>query len=54
MRRYKQCPRCNHFTLAPAGEIRAGPRGGLRTVRTCKRCNYRSIEKRVYKTATTK
>ena len=45
MPKYKQCPRCKHFTLAPAGNIRAGPRNGLRTVRYCKRCGFRSIDK---------
>jgi hypothetical protein len=37
------CPRCRHYSMYPAGQIRAGPRGGLRTVYLCQKCGYRKI-----------
>lgn len=39
----KRCPRCRRNSMRPAGKIRAGPRGGLRSVFRCTRCGYRSI-----------
>jgi len=29
--------------MKKAGKIKAGPRGGLRTVYICQRCGYRSL-----------
>lgn len=43
MAKGKRCPRCRHYTMFPAGKIKAGPRGGLRTVYYCHRCGYRAI-----------
>lgn len=42
-KRPKKCPVCRRYTMYPAGKIRAGPRGGLRTVYYCRRCGYRAI-----------
>jgi len=38
----KKCPRCK-TPMKKAGKIKAGPRGGFRTVYYCPRCGYRTI-----------
>ena len=40
----QMCSKCRHITLKPAGRIKASPRGGLRMVRWCPRCNYKCID----------
>ena len=37
------CPRCKHYSMYPAGQIRACPRGGFRTVYLCQKCGHRKI-----------
>lgn len=39
----RKCPRCNTFTIEPHGEIKQGPRGGLRNVYRCSKCGYQSL-----------
>lgn len=41
-RRAKKCPRCR-TSMRKAGEIKAGPRGGLRPVYYCPRCGCRIV-----------
>lgn len=38
----KKCPRCRK-PMQRAGKIKAGPRGGKRTVYHCPNCDYRTI-----------
>ena len=41
----RKCARCGKFTMEPHGEIKQGPRGGLRNVYKCSDpgCGYQSM-----------